>query len=95
LQDSEGLRHIADDVLCEAFQEELGLTSNSAAQLSRKHDQVYPELLQQMLERIVKRILPHTEPQLTAIRRKQTLMDGFPWLCCVELLSQRNSSHGL
>lgn len=56
LQGREGLRHIADDVLSKAFQQELGLTSISAAQLSRKHKQVNPELLQQVFERLVKRI---------------------------------------
>jgi hypothetical protein len=48
LQGREGLRHIANDVLCKAFQRELGLISISAAQLSRKHNQVDPDLLQQL-----------------------------------------------
>ncbi|MCA0753718.1 hypothetical protein KP806_01550 [Paenibacillus sp. N4] len=43
-------RHIADDVLCEDMQHELGLTSISAAQISRKHKQVDPELLRQVFE---------------------------------------------
>ena len=44
LQEREGLRHIADDVLCEDLQRELGLPSISASQLSRKQKQVDPEL---------------------------------------------------
>lgn len=35
LQSGEGLRHIAEDVLCEDLQRELGLTSISGAQLRR------------------------------------------------------------
>ncbi|WP_157060368.1 hypothetical protein [Paenibacillus sp. P22] len=54
LQGREGLRPNAEDVLRKTFQEELGLTSISAAQLSRMHKQVNPELLQQVFERLVK-----------------------------------------
>ncbi|MGG4141559.1 DUF4372 domain-containing protein [Paenibacillus algorifonticola] len=52
LQNRDGLRHIADDVLCE-----LGLTSISASQLSRKHKQVDPELLRHVFERLAKRVM--------------------------------------
>ncbi|OEF97204.1 IS4 family transposase [Vulcanibacillus modesticaldus] len=45
IEQREGLRAIADDVLLEEFQQELGLTSISASQLSRKHNQVNPDLL--------------------------------------------------
>jgi hypothetical protein len=45
LQQREGLRAIADDALNEDFQQELDLTSISAAQLSRKHQQVSTNLL--------------------------------------------------
>jgi hypothetical protein len=57
LQCREGLRHIADDVLCEDLQHELGLTSISASQLSRKHKQVDPELLQQVFESLARLVL--------------------------------------
>lgn len=74
LQGREGLRHIADDVLCKVFQLELVLTSISAAWLSRKHKQVNPELLQQAFERIVKRIL--TTYRTPAHRSKIKLIDS-------------------
>ncbi|MHA7967598.1 DUF4372 domain-containing protein [Paenibacillus sp. CAU 1782] len=57
LQCHEGLRHIADDVLCEDLQDELGLISISASQLSRKHKQVDPELLQQVFESLARLVL--------------------------------------
>jgi IS4 transposase len=45
LQQRDGLRAIADDVLQEDFKRQLGIDSISAAQLSRKHNQVNPEIL--------------------------------------------------
>ncbi|WP_244209271.1 DUF4372 domain-containing protein [Paenibacillus ferrarius] len=48
LQQRDGLREIADDVLSEDFQKELGLESISAAQLCRKHNQVDSTLLEQI-----------------------------------------------
>ncbi|PZD96584.1 IS4 family transposase [Paenibacillus sambharensis] len=57
LQQREGLREIADDVLSKEFQRELGLETISAAQLSRKHSRVNPDLLQQIFERLAKQIL--------------------------------------
>lgn len=57
LQQREGLRHIADDVLCEQLQRELGLTSISASQLSRKHSQVDPDLLRVVFEMLARRVL--------------------------------------
>ncbi|WP_281272436.1 IS4 family transposase [Paenibacillus sambharensis] len=57
LQQREGLREIADDVLSKEFQRELGLESISAAQLCRKHSRVDPDLLQQIFERLAKQIL--------------------------------------
>ncbi|OXM15532.1 IS4 family transposase [Paenibacillus herberti] len=57
LQNREGLRHIADDVLGEELQRELGLTSISASQLSRKHNQVDPELLRHVFEQVAKLVL--------------------------------------
>jgi hypothetical protein len=49
-------REIADDVLSDEFQNELGLESISAAQLSRKHNQVNPVLLEQVFTELVNRI---------------------------------------
>ncbi|MFD0717715.1 IS4 family transposase [Paenibacillus sp. GCM10027626] len=57
LHSREGLRHIADDLLCENLQRELGLESISAAQLSRKHNQVDPELLQLVFEQLARLVL--------------------------------------
>lgn len=41
-------------MLCEDLQRELGLTSISASQLSRKHKQVDPELLRHIFERLAR-----------------------------------------
>ncbi|WP_270166691.1 IS4 family transposase [Paenibacillus sp. SYP-B4298] len=82
LQGREGLRHIADDVLCKAFQRELGLKSISAAQLSRKHNQVDPELLQQLFERLVKRIL--TTCPTPAARNKIKIIDSTTVALCLQ-----------
>ncbi|SDN93836.1 protein of unknown function [Paenibacillus sp. yr247] len=48
LQQRDVLREIADDVLSEEFQKELGLESISASQLTRKHNQVESTLLEQI-----------------------------------------------
>lgn len=56
LQQREGLRHLADDLLDLKVQRELGLSSISPSQLSRKHNQVQPKLLQGIFERIAKRL---------------------------------------
>lgn len=56
LQQRDGLREIADDVLSEEFQKELGLNSISASQLSRKHNQVDACLLEQVFSELVTRI---------------------------------------
>ncbi|MFC5651480.1 DUF4372 domain-containing protein [Paenibacillus solisilvae] len=57
LQKRDSLRDIADDVVCQPFQRELGLSSISAAQLCRKHSQVNPDLLQQVIERLARFVL--------------------------------------
>ncbi|CAM3124095.1 IS4 family transposase [Paenibacillus sediminis] len=82
LQGRKGLRHIADDVLCKAFQRELGLKSISAAQLSRKHNQVDPDLLQQLFERLVKRIL--TTYHAPAARNKIKIIDSTTVALCLQ-----------
>ncbi|MGM0713646.1 DUF4372 domain-containing protein [Brevibacillus parabrevis] len=53
LQQREGLRAIADDVLSKKFQRELGLSSISPAQLSRKNNQVEPTLLEEIFVDLV------------------------------------------
>jgi Transposase DDE domain/Domain of unknown function (DUF4372) len=56
LHNSDGLRDIANHMLNHAFQKELGLSSISASQLSRKHNQVDSELLKHVFERLVKQM---------------------------------------
>lgn len=82
LQGREGLQHISDDVLCKAFQRELGLESISAAQLSRKHNQVNPDLLQQLFERLSRRILSvYATP---AARHKIRIIDSTTVALCLQ-----------
>ncbi|HAJ4019721.1 IS4 family transposase [Escherichia coli] len=56
LQQREGLRAIADDVLSKKFQQELGLSSISPAQLSRKNNRVEPALLEEVFVDLVQQI---------------------------------------
>ncbi|WP_378210804.1 DUF4372 domain-containing protein [Anoxybacteroides rupiense] len=56
LQQREGLSAIIDDALLDDFQRELGLTSISASQHSRKHHQVKPELLAKIFLDLVNQI---------------------------------------
>lgn len=56
LQQREGLRAIADDVLSKKFQRELGLSSISPAQLSRKNNRVEPVLLEEIFVDLVHQI---------------------------------------
>lgn len=82
LQSREGLRHIADDVLCESLQRELGLTSISAAQLSRKHKQVDPELLRHVFEQLANRVLSRQGAQ--AHRSKIKIIDSTTVTLCLQ-----------
>jgi hypothetical protein len=56
LQQREGLRAIADDVLSKEFQQELGLVSISPAQLCRKNNRVEPALLEEIFVDLVGQI---------------------------------------
>jgi IS4 transposase len=69
IQQREGLRAIADDALNEDFQQELNLTSISAAQLSRKHRQVSTDLLSEIFVDLVHKIRLQTHP----LGHRQTL----------------------
>jgi len=82
LQGREGLRHIADDVLCEDLQRELGLTSISASQLSRKHKQVDPELLRLVFERLAKIAL--LRPGAAVRRYKIKIIDSTTVTLCLQ-----------
>lgn len=82
LQSREGLRHIADDVLCEELQRELGLTSISASQLSRKHKQVDSELLRHVFERLAKLTL--SRQGTIAHRHKIKIIDSTTVTLCLQ-----------
>jgi len=82
LQNREGLRHIADDVLCEDLQRELSLTSILASQLNRKHKQVDPELLRHVFERLAKITLSRSSP--TKHRHKIKIIDSTTVTLCLQ-----------
>jgi len=82
LQGREGLRHIADDVLCEDLQRELGLTSISASQLSRKHKQVDPELLRHVFENLARLVV--SRQGTTAHRYKVKIIDSTTVTLCLQ-----------
>lgn len=82
LQCREGLRHIADDVLCEDLQREIGFTSISASQLSRKHNQVDPELLRHVFERLARLTL--SRQGVTAQRHKIKIIDSTTVTLCLQ-----------
>ena len=82
LQCREGLRHIADDVLCEDLQHELGLTSISASQLSRKHKQVDPELLRQVFESLARLVL--SRQGMRSHRHKIKIIDSTTVTLCLQ-----------
>jgi hypothetical protein len=63
----EGLREIAADLLSTEFQQELGISSISASQLSRKHNQVEPVLLEQVFTELVVQVRQSTAP--TTLRK--------------------------
>jgi IS4 transposase len=62
LQQRDGLREIADDALNEDFQQELGLKSISASQLSRKHKKVDLDLLAEIFVDLAAQIRCQTNP---------------------------------
>ncbi|MHA6484956.1 IS4 family transposase [Paenibacillus sp. strain BS8-2] len=82
LQNREALRHIADDLLSETLQRELGLTSISAFQLSRKHKQVDPELLQLVFEQLAKQVLSRFSAP--AHRTKIKIIDSTTVALCLQ-----------
>lgn len=74
LQGRDELRDIADDVLCEDIQKELGLETISAAQLCRKQNQVDPALLEQVFASLVERI--HSQSSSSILRRTFKIIDS-------------------
>ncbi|BBH21763.1 hypothetical protein Back11_31080 [Paenibacillus baekrokdamisoli] len=82
LKGRDGLRDIANDVLSLEIQRELNLPSISAAQLSRKHNQVDPALLEQVFTRLVKQIHSHANPHLS--RNKLKIIDSTTIVLCLQ-----------
>ncbi|MCZ8512645.1 IS4 family transposase [Paenibacillus filicis] len=82
IQQRDGLREIADDVLSKDFQKELGLKSISAAQLSRKHNQVDPALLEHVFMQLVLRIRQHTSPSM--LRKDFKIIDSTTIGLCLQ-----------
>jgi hypothetical protein len=82
LHQRDGLREIADDLLSKDFQKELGITSISASQLSRKHNQVDSALLEQVFMDLVLRIRQNTAP--TSLRKDFRLIDSTTIGLCLQ-----------
>lgn len=82
LKGRDGLRDIANDVLCRDVQHELGLPSISAAQLSRKHNQVKPALLEQVFNQLVKRIHSQANPHRSHSKFK--IIDSTTIVLCLQ-----------
>lgn len=83
LQKREGLRAIADDLLQEEFQREVGLESISAAQLSRKHKQVNPALLAGIFQDLVAELHCRTQ-STTHIKRNVKVIDSTTVSLCLQ-----------
>lgn len=82
LYQRDGLREIADDLLSKGFQKELGITSISASQLCRKHNQVDPALLEQVFMDLVQRIRQSTAP--SSLRRDFRIIDSTTIGLCLQ-----------
>jgi len=82
IQQREGLRAIADDVLAKSFQRELGFTSISPSQLSRKHQQPHAALLHRVLSDLVKRIRSCSIPP--TMKRDFRIIDSTTITLCLE-----------
>lgn len=82
LHQRDGLREIADDVLSKGFQKELGITSISASQLCRKHNQVDPVLLEQVFMDLVHRIRQSSAP--SSLRKDFRIIDSTTIGLCLQ-----------
>lgn len=82
LQQRDGLREIADDLLSKGFQDELGITSISASQLSRKHNQVDSTLLQHVFSDLVQQIRKRSSSSL--LRRNFRIIDSTTIGLCLQ-----------
>jgi hypothetical protein len=82
LHQRQGLREIADDVLHEDFQRELGLESISAAQLPRKHNRVDSVLLEDIFMHVVHQIYHFSS--LIPNRRDYKIIDSTTISLCLQ-----------
>jgi IS4 transposase len=82
IQQRDGLREIAADVLSNDFQQELGLSSISASQLSRKHNQVDPVLLEQVFSELVVQVRQSKAP--TFLRKDFRIIDSTTIGLCLQ-----------
>ncbi|WP_281889965.1 IS4 family transposase [Paenibacillus sp. YYML68] len=82
IQQRDGLREIAADVLCENFQRELGIQSISASQLSRKHNQVDSSLLEQVFQSLVHHIRRSEAPP--SLRKDFKIIDSTTIGLCLQ-----------
>ncbi|QAV15015.1 IS4 family transposase [Brevibacillus agri] len=83
LQQREGLRAIADDVLSKKFQQELGLSSISPAQLSRKNNRVDPALLEEIFVDLVGQIQRHSG-NTYSLRKDMKIIDSTTIGLCLQ-----------
>ncbi|MGG1659199.1 DUF4372 domain-containing protein [Brevibacillus sp. NRS-1366] len=83
LQQREGLRAIADDVLSKKFQQELGLSSISPAQLSRKNNRVEPALLEEIFVDLVRQI-QKTSGNTYSLRKDIKIIDSTTIGLCLQ-----------
>ncbi|MED1686790.1 IS4 family transposase [Brevibacillus agri] len=83
LQQREGLRAIADDVLSKKFQRELGLSSISPAQLSRKNNRVDPALLEEIFVDLVGQIQRHSG-NTYSLRKDMKIIDSTTIGLCLQ-----------
>ncbi|OXM13302.1 IS4 family transposase [Paenibacillus herberti] len=83
LQQREGLRSIADDVLSKDFQQELGFESISFSQLCRKNNQVNPALLENLFEQLARKVL-RSEGATAADRKTVQVIDSTTISLCLQ-----------
>jgi hypothetical protein len=82
LHQRDGLREIADDLLSKGFQRELGMTSISASQLSRKHNQVDSALLGRVFTDLVLQIRQSSAP--SSLRKDFRIIDSTTIGLCLQ-----------
>lgn len=81
LQQREGLREIADDALDKDFHQELGFTSISAAQLSRKNNKVDSSILEGIFLKLVERIQGYSSSRKSSLKDLKVIDSSTISLC--------------